>query len=167
MIESIVITQTGAVNKPWYALITKLVPPYPSAMVAKFENYVFVLDPSAMDRRSIWIRSFERYYSKETMANDGFYAQVGSLIAIPHTSSLFKVMKNRIIYPAELAELLPRFPVDDAGYFVHAAINRTHDQIYGTSKERTDREKKMAKEMDELRLSKKKKKKKKPVEIIY
>lgn len=166
MVNNIVITQTGAVNVPWYALITKDIKNYPSVMIVKFVNYVFLIDPSAMDRGSLWIREFERFYSKESiLANDGFHAKIGEICAKTGLSHIFRPRPtNRVIYPAEMAALLPSFPTDEASAFAHTAILRTKDQIYGTNQEITEREKVLQRQIDELNQKKRKKKKKPKIE---
>lgn len=148
MVPTIILTEVRESNQPWFALITKNNPPNPSAMVVKYVNYVFVIDPTAMSRGSLWIRSFERFYSQDSNAsNEGFFTTLGQISVAPGTARYFKVARDKIIYPGELATLLARFPIEDASYFAKGAMNRTHDQIFGTNQQITAREQKLLREL--------------------
>ena len=168
MIPTIILTEVHESNQPWFALITKNDPPNPSAMVVKYVNYVFVIDPTAMSRGSLWIRSFERFYSQDSNAsNEGFYTTLGQISIAPGNARYFKVARDKIIYPGELATLLARFPTDDASHFAKAAINRTKEQIFGTNQQITAREQKLIREMDAQQRAKSNRKRREENKIKY
>lgn len=168
MVPSVILTEVRESNQPWFALITKIEPPNPSAMLVKFVNYVFVIDPVAMGRGSLWIRSFERFYSQHsTAANAGFHATLGELSIAPGTAKAFKVAHDKIIYPGELATILSKFPTDDAAFFATAAMNRTREQIYGTTKQITSRERKLIKELNAQKQQKASRKRRAANKVTY
>ena len=106
------ITRVGEMNQPWYALVMKNDQPSAAVMIVKIDRHILFIDPAAMGRGSIKIRNFQSYatrYNDETEACQMFDQMIGETSRKPDTAPIFRNTHNKIIYPAELANLLQRF----------------------------------------------------------
>ena len=156
------ITRVGEMNQPWYALVMKNDQPSAAVMIVKIDRHILFIDPAAMGRGSIKIRNFQSYatrYNDETEACQMFDQMIGETSRKPDTAPIFRNTHNKIIYPADLANLLQRFPRDEATYFAPASTRHAMDMIYGTTQQKTAREKALEREIEQLKASKRKKKK--------
>lgn len=149
MVESFVFTQKSEDNQPWYTFIMKREDPVKTAIVAKVDQFVLVLDPNAMSRGSLWIRFYYEVNSVTEVISDVYAAQVFELVSAV-SSPLLVASHERIIYPESLADTINHFPTRDATYFAMAALNRAKEDLYGSGRMMTPRERAMQQEIDKL-----------------
>ena len=150
LVESFVFTQKAEDNQPWFTFIMKRQDPSKTAIVAKVDQFVLVLDPNALSRGSLWIRLYHEVNSLTEVMEDVYALQVYDLLHAV-SSPLLVGSHDRIIYPESLADTINHFPMKDASYFAMAALNRAKEQLYGSDREPTPKERALQKEIDKLR----------------
>lgn len=141
MIHTVNITSVGADNATWYALILKYDQSEQSVLIAKFDNVVFLLDPSAMTRESLRVRSYERCFNYQE-ANTVFYQEIGRCASLSGYSTVF-TNRERPIFDSKLTAVMRRFPKKDASDFTSTALRRAYDQINGSPTKISAREREL------------------------
>lgn len=162
IVESIVITQVGEMNQPWYGLVMKYDQPSAAVIIVKIERHILFLDPNALNRGSIKIRNFMSFatkYNDESEACQMFDQLIGETSRKPANGAIFRNSINKVIYPADLAKVIQTFPIIEGQRFAAAAMKRAIAHAYGTEQQQTAREKQLMREIAELKTSKRKKKK--------
>lgn len=141
MIHTVNITSTGADNATWYALVLKYDQSEQSVLISKFENVVFRLDPPAMTRQSMRVRSYERCFNFQE-ANQVFFEEIGRCAALPGYSVVF-TNREKPIFDGQTAALIKRYPKKDAMEFTEVALRRAYDQINGSPTKISARERQL------------------------
>lgn len=161
IVESVIMTQAGEMNQPWYGLIMKYDQPSAMVIIVKIERHILFLDPAALSRGSIHIRnymSFATKYNDETEACQMFDRMLGETSRKPSSASIFRNTGEKIVYPAGLVKIVREFPIDDGQFFATAATRNALAQVYGTERQITSREKHLQRELDAAHHKRKKKK---------
>lgn len=161
IVESVIMTQAGEMNQPWYGLIMKYDQPSATVIIVKIERHILFLDPAALSRGSIHIRnymSFATKYNDETEACQMFDRMLGETSRKPSNASIFRNTGEKIIYPAGLAKIVREFPIEDGQLFATSSVREALAQVYGTSKQITTREKNLQRELAAAKHHRKKKK---------
>jgi len=146
LIHTVNITSVGADNATWYALILKYDQSEQSVLIAKFDNVVFLLDPSTMTRESLRVRSYERCFNYQE-ANTVFYQEIGRCASLSGYSTVF-TNRERPIFDSKLTALMARFPKKDAADFTSTALRRAYDQINGSPTKISARERELMRQLE-------------------
>lgn len=93
MNESYVRTQVGALNEPWYALITKVGHPSASLVVLRDETSVFTFLTSTLRTHNFTPRQMGTFLSVEESAIS-FYTVIGQTSKSVHTDPIFRVVED-------------------------------------------------------------------------
>lgn len=150
MVENFVFSQRNEENQPWYTFIMKKRDISKTAIVMKIDPFVLVLDPNALSRESLWIRLYKEVNPRLESIADAYSLQVVDLLH-QVDGPLLKASHDRIIYPESLADTISNFPMSQARLFASASLNRAKEHIYGTTKEKTQREKELIKEISKYK----------------